>query len=41
MAFTGFDMHDVAHIDLTLVMLRRYDAGAGAPLEREQSELTV
>jgi hypothetical protein len=28
MAFTGLDVHDVAHIDLTLFMLRRHHAGA-------------
>ena len=28
MAFTGLDVHDVAHVDLTLFMLRRHHAGA-------------
>ena len=27
-AFTGLDMHDITHIDLTLLMLRRHHAGA-------------
>src|SRR3984893_4581754 len=28
MAFTGLDMHDITHVDLTLFMLRRHHAGA-------------
>src|SRR6266436_4497374 len=28
MAFTGLDMHDITHVDLTLFMLRCHHAGA-------------
>jgi len=29
MSFTGLDMHDITHINLTLFMLRCHHAGAG------------
>ena len=28
MSFTGLDVHDIAHVDLTLFMLRCHHAGA-------------